>query len=137
MLMRRFSARRIPHRVDPVHDKVQNDLLKLNAVAEDRKRILCDRTGQFDLSSNGKRRNNSKRFANKVIQVEVFQFEGCLFQQARHPPDDFAGAPVIPQDIFNDLVEFLDVGGRRFQDCLCGFGIGQNSAERLVDFMSD
>jgi hypothetical protein len=32
-------ARRVLHRVDPVHDKVQNDLLKLDAVAEDRKRI--------------------------------------------------------------------------------------------------
>ena len=38
MLMMRFSRRRVLHRVDPVHDKVQNDLLKLDAVAEDRKR---------------------------------------------------------------------------------------------------
>jgi hypothetical protein len=40
----------IPHRVDPVHDKVQNDLLKLNVVAEDRQRILCGHTNQFTIS---------------------------------------------------------------------------------------
>lgn len=36
--------RRALHRVDGIHDKVQNDLLKLNAVAEDRKRILGDKS---------------------------------------------------------------------------------------------
>ena len=96
-------GRGILHRVDPVHDKVENDLLKLNAVAEDRKRILCEQTGQFELSSNGKRGKKSKRFANNVIQVEVFQFKGCFFQQAAHPPDDLAGAPVIPQNIVHDI----------------------------------
>jgi hypothetical protein len=30
-----------------------------------------------------------------------------------------------------------DVRARRFQDCLCGFGIRQNGAERLVNFMSN
>ena len=40
MLMIAIFVRRVRHRVDPVHDKVQNDLLKLDAVAEDRKRIL-------------------------------------------------------------------------------------------------
>ena len=73
----------------------------------------------------------------------MFLFERCLFQQAAHPPDDFGGAPVILQNIvhdileFNDVVEFSDVGALRFQDCLCGFGVGQNRAERLVDFMSN
>jgi hypothetical protein len=28
------------------------------------------------------------------------------------------------------------VGVLRFQNCLCGFGVGQNRAERLVDFVS-
>ena len=125
-------ARRILHRVDPVHDKVQNDLLKLNAVAEDRKRIRCDHTVQFDLSSDGERRKKSDRFPHNVIEVEIFQFEGRLFQQAAHPPDDFAGAPVILQNIIHDILEFNDVGEfgdvwtLRFQNCLCGFGIGQN-----------
>ena len=36
--MMRFSLAFL-HRVDSVHDKVQNDLLKLNAVAEDWKCI--------------------------------------------------------------------------------------------------
>ena len=97
----------------------------------------CDHTGQFDLSSNGKRRKKFDRFANNVIEVEVFQFKRCFFQQAAHPPDDFGGAPVILQNIVHDIVEFSDVGARRFQDCLCGFGVGQNRAERLVNFVSD
>ena len=35
-------VRRILHRVDAVHDKVQNDLLKVDAVAENRKHLWCD-----------------------------------------------------------------------------------------------
>ena len=99
MLMMRFSARRILHRVDPVHDKVQNDLLKLDAVAEDRKRIRCDHTSQFDFSSNGQRRKKFDGFPHDFVEVEIFQFKGCLFQKAAHSPDDFAGAPVILQNI--------------------------------------
>ena len=53
MLMIRFFARRVPHRLDPVHDKVQNDLLKLDTVAEDRKRFRCDHANQFELPANG------------------------------------------------------------------------------------
>jgi len=111
--------------------------LKLNAVAEDRKRFRCDRANQFQLSSDGKRRKKSERFADNVIQVEVFQFKGRLFQQAPHSPDDFAGAPVILQDIDNNLVQFRDVRARRFQNSLCGFGIGKNRPKRLVNFVSD
>ena len=137
----RFSVRGILHRVDPVHDKVENDLLELNAVGEDRQRILCEQTGQFELLSNGKRRKECKRFANNVIQVDVFQFKGCFFQQAAHPPDDLTGAPVIPHNIVHDILEFndigecSDVGVLSFQDRGCGFGVRQNGAERLVDFM--
>ena len=85
--------------------------------------------------ANGKRRKKSERFANNVIQVEVFQFKRCFFQQAAHPPDDFAGAPVILHDIIHNIFEFNDVGessdvrALRFQNCLCGFGIGQNSTQ--------
>src|SRR5258706_14360244 len=71
-------ARRVLHRVDPVHDKVQNDLLKLDAVAEDRKRILCDQTQQFDLSCDSQRRKKFDGFPRDVVEVETFQFEGCL-----------------------------------------------------------
>ena len=78
-----------------------------------------------------------RRFPDDVVEVEILNSKGVLCQEAPHPPDDFAGASVIPQDIANDLVQFGDVRARRFQNCLCGFGVGQNSAERLVDFMSN
>ena len=97
----------------------------------------CDQTNQFDLSCNGQRRKKFDGFPNEVVEVDIFQFKRRFFQQAAHPPDDFAGAPVILQNIVHDLVQFRDVRARRFQDCLCGFGVGQNSAERLVDFMSN
>ena len=130
-------ARRVPHRVDPVHDKVQNDLLKLDAVAEDRKRIRRDHANHFDFSANGQRRKKFDGVSNKVIEVEVFQFERRLLQQAAHSSNNLAGPPVILQNIFHDIPEFSDVGLRRLQDRVCGFGVGQNRAERLVDFVSD
>ena len=90
-----------------------------------------------------KRRKKFDCFPHDVVEVETFQFEGCLFQEAAHPPNDFGGAPVILQNIvhdfleFNDVGEFSDVGALRFQDCVCGFGIGQNRPKRLVDFVSN
>ena len=101
-------VRSILHRVDPVRDKVQNDLLKLDAVAEDRKRIRCDHTNQFDLSSNGN--NKFDGLSNEVIEVEAFQFKGCFFQQTAHPPDDFTSAPVILHNILHNILQFSDVG---------------------------
>ena len=105
-------APHVPHRVDPVHDKVQNHLLKLDAVAEDRKRVRCDRTCQFDLSSNGERRKKFDGFPRDLVEVDVFELERCLFQEAAHPPDDFGGAPVIKQNITHDFLEFSDIGAR-------------------------
>src|SRR6478609_477826 len=61
------SARRLPHRVDPVHDKIENDLLKLDAVAEDRKRISFDHANQFDLSSDSQHRKKFDAFPNEVV----------------------------------------------------------------------
>ena len=49
----------------------------------------------------------------------------------------FGGASVVPYNIVNNLAKFSDVRAGRFQNGLCGFGIGQNSAERLVHFMSN
>jgi hypothetical protein len=44
------------------------------------------------------------------------------------------GAPVILQNILHDILEFIDIGAWRIQDHVRGFGIGQNSTERLVYF---
>src|SRR6266850_299204 len=44
---------------------------------------------------------------------------------------------VILQNILHDIPEFSDVGARGLQHCVCRFGIRQNSAERLVNFMSN
>ena len=103
----------------------------------------CDHTNQFEFPANGKRRKKSDRLLHNFIEVELFLFERCSFQKGAHPPDDFGGALVIVQNIihnfleFNDVGEFSNIGALRFQDCLRGFSVGQNRAQRLVDFVSD
>ena len=119
-----------------MHDKVQNNLLKLDAVAENRKRILCDQTGQFDLACAGKRRNNSKRFANQVIQVEVFSSKGAFFSRLL----------ILRMISLAHVRSSLRISARiSFTASMSGFGdfkiacavsgIGQNSTQRLVDFV--
>src|SRR6476659_4642239 len=63
------------------------------------------------------------KFSTREVRMLM---KGRFFQQAPHSPDDFAGALVIPQDIDNNLVQFRNVRARRFQNSLCGFGIGKN-----------
>ena len=41
------------------------------------------------------RRKKFDGVPREVVEIETFQFEGCLFQEAAHPPDDFGGALVI------------------------------------------
>jgi hypothetical protein len=69
------------------------------------------------------------------VQIELFLLEGCLLQQAAHPPDNLCATPVIVQNILYYILEFGDVGCRGIQNCFCGFGVGQNRPERLVYFM--
>ena len=94
-------------------------------------------TLQFDFPADSQRRKKIDGFPRNFVEVEAFQFEGCLFQQAAHPPDDFAGALVVLQNIVHDFCEFVDVRVRRLQDCLRRFGVGQIAPKRLVDFVSD
>ena len=112
MPMTRFSTRRLLHRVDRVNDKVQNDLLQLNAVAQDRKRVRCNRAQELDVASDRQLRKKFDGFACEVVEVETFPFEWCLFQEAAHAPDDFGGAPVVVQDVADDFLEFGDIGAR-------------------------
>ena len=130
-------GRCIPHRVDPIHNKVQNDLLKLNAVAEDRKRLRCDLTDQLDLSSSSERRKKSDSFPRKIVEVEILQLERRLFQEAAQPSDDLGGASIITENILQDFVQLDDIGLRRFKDSLCRLRICQDRPKRLVDFVSD
>ncbi|CUU16561.1 hypothetical protein CDS [Bradyrhizobium sp.] len=60
MLMMWFSVG-VLHRVHPVHNKVQNDLLKLNMVAKDRKRIPRDHVRHFEVPANSQRGKKSDR----------------------------------------------------------------------------
>src|SRR4029079_13926308 len=85
----------------------------------------------------------SDRLLHNFIEVDLFLFKRCFSQKGAHSTDDFSGAPVIKQNIFHNILQFNNVGeccddgALRFQNCLCGFGVGQNRAERLVYFMSD
>jgi hypothetical protein len=121
MLMMRFSPG-VPFIASiPIHDKIQNDLLKLDAVAKDRKLFRCYHANQFDVSSDGQRRKRFYAVPCDVVEVETFQFKGCLCQEALHPPHDFAGAPVILQNILHDILELRDVRARGWQHRVCGF----------------
>ena len=67
MLMLRFSFRRVLHRVDPVHHKVQNDLLKLDVIAEDRKRDPVRSDEPIRTFVQRQEKKKIERFANNVI----------------------------------------------------------------------
>jgi hypothetical protein len=67
-----------PHRVDPVH-QLQTDLLKLDAVTEDRKRIRCEHADQLEFSCDSQRRNNFGCFPNEVVEVNILSTQKVLF----------------------------------------------------------
>ena len=137
MLIARSSTGRVRHRIDRIDDQVKNDLLKLDAIADNRERGRRNQTGQFDFPSNSQCREKFDCFPHQFVEVDIFRFEGCLFQQAAHPPNDFAGAPVILQNIVHDIVEFLEVGVRRTSiDCAVSAFV-RMAPKWLVDFMGN
>src|ERR1700747_1008252 len=73
----------------------------------------------------------------RSLRSIFFQLKRCFFRQATQPPDDFGGAPIVFQNISDDILEFSDVGARGIQDHVCGFSVSHNQAEWLVDFMSN
>jgi hypothetical protein len=76
-------GRDLLHRIDPVRDEVQNDLLKLNAIAKDHKRLRRDPNVHFDLSSH--RTYKFGGISYEFIEVEAFQFN-----EAAQSLNDFA-----------------------------------------------
>ena len=127
MLMLRSSLRRVGHRVDRIDHQVQNDLLKLNAVADDRERDRRRTLYQFDLPSDRPVPTEIRRVSRTtVVEVEILQLEGRLSQQAAHPPNDLAGAPVILQNIVDDIAGVhRGRGAKTLSIDLCRLGVGR------------
>ena len=95
------------------------------------------RTVQFDFAGNCQSRQKFDRFLHEFVEFEFLQFEGRLSQQATHPPNDFAGTPVIVDNIVNDIFELSDIGAGRCQYRLGRFSIRENCPKRLIDFVGD
>ena len=95
--------------------------MKLDAVAEDRKRRRCDYANEFELPANAKGSKQSDRLLHHFIEIEFLQFERCLFQMAAHSPNDFSNAPIILHDIGYNLIQFGNVGVEGPQNLLVRF----------------
>ena len=66
----------------PFMTRFRDDLLKLDAVAEDRKRIRCDHTNHFDFTANGMPKK-SDGFLRDFVEVEFFSSNGAFFSRLR------------------------------------------------------
>ena len=109
--------------------------MQLNAVTDDREHDRRHSTAQFDFSSDRQCRQKFDCLAHDCVEVELCQLEGRLSQQAARPANDLAGAPVILQNIVDDIAEFIEVGARRRQYRPCRLGIDENSPKWLIDFV--
>jgi hypothetical protein len=61
----------------------------------------------INLSRNSQRRKKSQNFAANVIEIDAFQLEWKLLQQASHMANDFRGALVIPANVGKDFTDLV------------------------------
>src|SRR5262249_60492404 len=68
-------------------------------------------------------------------EVEVYEGYYFLFDQRPHPLDDLAGTTVVLDNVFENLLHFLQIRGIGGQEALGRLRITQNGRERLIQLM--
>ena len=96
-------------------------------------------TGQFELFVQRPATKEIRRVSRATsLRSRFFSSKGAFFRRLRILRMTSAGAPVITakyRSRFPRVQRYRGFG--RFQDACCGFGVRQNRAERLVDFVGN
>jgi hypothetical protein len=125
------------HRVSSISKHIQDDLLKLDAVTDDKREVIRKLMPQNHAASLDLSQRQCRHLSNRFIQVH--RFGRRLFLAVKRPQSrDYVRGPVaIANRAPGRFPRALDVWGIGGKHPQAGAGIGDDSRERLVDFVRD
>src|SRR5208337_1235121 len=125
------------HRFDSIHDQVQDHLLQLHLIAENRKNVIPKPRSDNHGVSLRFVANEAEDFADGFVQVQLFSRRYGLLCQGANPGDDFTGSLPVADDPAGGFPGFLQIRHISGQPAQTRAAATHNAREWLVDFMRD
>ena len=73
--------------------------------------------------------------ARDLVEIEQLPVRFSALEHRAQAPDDLAGAPVRARDVFEDLVDLMQVDGLPSEHAAGGLGVAQNRGQRLAQLV--
>src|SRR5262249_55707054 len=121
--------RTVLHRVKRIEQQIEDDLLQLYPVA-----LHCRQVWKFeieiDVEQGGVAVDQASNIADDLREVEGDKRDCFLFYQRPHPLDDLAGTTVVLDNVFENLLHFLQIRRIGDHEALSRLRVAQNGGER-------
>lgn len=118
-----------------IENQIQKDLLELDTIALDRGKPGGE--PPFNLHAAGEQiaACQPQHILDAVVDVERLMTCLAPLQQGTELLDDLPGPPILGHDVLQDGRQFGEVGRVAPEQALGGLAVGQDDAERLVEFV--
>ena len=125
------------HGFNAVYDQVQQHLLQLNPVTEDRPFADGEVSVQHDALPLQLGADERQHFPDGVVDVEPRQFRPGFPGERSQAADDVARLVAAPQDARDRVPRFVKIRLLAVQPSQAGVGVGRDGGEGLVDLMGN
>src|ERR1700733_9930709 len=119
------------HRFDRIQDQIQDDLLQLNAIPLDGKKILRKRRRHCNSMLGDCASRQNKHLTDCFIEVKTLLSRRRFSDVIAYPIDDLTSAIRIPHNAAKRFPDLVQVGGLLDQEIEGGAGVVARSGDRL------
>jgi hypothetical protein len=125
------------HRIDAIHDQIQQNLLQLNSVAQHRSiasgQVGLERNALAAQLAGGERQH----FSYDVVDIEPGELRTGLLGERSQTADHVACARAVPHDSGECIPGLVEIGLLPIQPVQTRRAVRRDAGERLVDLVGD
>ena len=125
------------HRIGAVHDEVHDDLLKLNAVAQRRRKFRGQDGLDRDAAAAQRADCQREHLADGVVDIECDVFGLAMPEKRPDAPDHLARAVALLDDALERGPGLVEIGRGVREPTERGIAVGDHGGERLIDLVGD
>ncbi len=122
-------------RLQAIEEEIQDDLLQLNTVAAHRRQRARQIQHQPRLVRPKLGPQERRHLLEQFLHVEYLEHGFARLQERPHPLDDRGGALLVPLDVTENRVHFVEVRRHFLEEKLARFRVAKNRSERLADLV--